>query len=121
MKQFGIITKAVLTEKAHKLMAQNAYSFIVSEKAGKGDIKDAVQKQFGVEVVKVNVSSFAPKRKRVSQTRKTTLVGGGKKAVVFLKEGQTISLLSPEKGKKKAADKKEEKKTDKKETEEKDL
>jgi len=117
MKQSYLIKKAVLTEKAHKLMAQNAHSFIVSEKAGKTEIKNAVEKQFGVEVVKVNVLGFAPKRKRISQTRKTTLVGGGKKAVVHLKQGQTIQLLSPEKGKKKA-DKKEEKKIEKKDTEE---
>ena|SRR3989344_4270819 len=120
MKHFDLIKKAVLTEKAHKLMVQNAYSFIVSKKATKKEIKELIQKQFGVDVERVNVLGFAPKRKRVSQTRKTTLVGGGKKAVVHLKEGQTITLLSPEKGKKskdKKEDKKEEKKTEKKETE----
>lgn len=122
MNQSYLIRKAILTEKAHTLMAQNAYSFVVSEKAGKNEIKKAVEKQFGVEVVKVNVLGFAPKRKRVSQTRKTTLVGGGKKAIVHLKQGQSIPFLSPEKGKK-TKDKKEEKKSDKKTetTENKDL
>ncbi len=109
MKQTDIIHSAILTEKAHSQMAQNVYSFKVAERAGKKEIANAVEKQFSVNVEKVNVLSLAAKSKRVGKTKKTVLVGGGKKAVVWLKAGQTISMLSPQSGKKKDATKKDKK------------
>jgi len=50
---------------------------------------------FSVSVKKINVLGIGAKQKRIAKTRKTVTVGGGKKAIVYLKAGQTISVLSP--------------------------
>ncbi len=90
-----VIIKALLTEKAHAQMAKSTYAFLVNKKANKQDVKNAVKSAFSVDVVNVNIISIKPKQKRIAKTRKFTMVGGGKKAIVYLKAGQTISVLSP--------------------------
>lgn len=90
-----VIIKAVLTEKAHTQMAKSTYTFMVNKKANKKDVKNAIKNAFSVDVVTVNMISTQPKQKRIAKTRKFTMVGGGKKAIVYLKAGQTISALSP--------------------------
>lgn len=90
-----VIIKAILTEKAHTQMAKGVYTFMVNQKANKKDVKNAIKSAFSVDVVNVNVISTQPKQKRVAKTRKFTMIGGGKKAIVYLKAGQTISALSP--------------------------
>lgn len=95
MKLTNIIQKAILSEKAYKQMEKGIYTFLVEKHATKKDVSAAVKNQFAVEPVKVNISRILPKSKRVTGTRKHTLVGGGKKAIVVLKSGQSISILSP--------------------------
>lgn len=95
MKQGDVLQKAILSEKAYQLMEQGIYTFLVSKSASKEDVKDMVQKMFSVSVKKVNVTMVGSKQKKIAKTRKTVTVGGGKKAIVYLKAGQTISVLSP--------------------------
>ena len=95
MNQAQIIQKAILSEKAYKLMEKGAYIFLVDKKATKEKIAKSVAGQFSVIVRKVNILRSASKRKRIGRTRKSTLVGGGKKAIVWLQPGQTIAMLSP--------------------------
>lgn len=108
MKISHILKKAILSEKAYKLMETGVYSFMVDSRSKKAEIKKFVAGQFGVKVAKVNLANFSAKSKRIGNSRKTTLVGGGRKAIVFLEKGQTIPLLSP-----KTEAKKESKKNDK--------
>ena len=112
MQSAHVIKKALLSEKAYKLMERGIYTFLVDDRANKDEIGNAINKQFGVKVKKVNILKYAAKSKRIMFTRKTALVGGGKKALVFLEGGQTIPLLSPktESKKSKSKDKGEEKK-----------
>lgn len=77
-------------------MTKGVYTFVVAKSATKNDVKKAVHDLFSVDAFSVNMMSLKPKEKRIGKTRKFTSVGGrGKKAVVKLKAGQTITALSP--------------------------
>lgn len=95
MKQDNILQKAVLSEKAYQLMEKGVYTFFIAKKASKKDVKNSVEKMFSVNVAKVNIAKSVTNQKRIAKTRKTVTVGGSKKALVYLKAGQTISALSP--------------------------
>lgn len=87
-----IIIRPVLTEKSLRLQKEaNAYVFEVSRKANKPQIKKAVEDLFKVKVVKVSTVNLKGKPRRryraVGRTRSY------KKAIVFLKEGDTIRLF----------------------------
>ncbi|MDH1882355.1 50S ribosomal protein L23 [Empedobacter falsenii] len=92
----GIIIKPVISEKAtnnSELLGQ--YSFYVDTKANKIEIKEAVEKTYGVSVVSVSTLVSAPKvktryTKTGFQTGKTNKL---KKAIVSLAEGQEIELF----------------------------
>ena len=71
------------------------YSFYVDTKANKIQIKEAVEKTYGVSVVSVSTLVSAPKvktryTKTGFQTGKTNKL---KKAIVSLAEGQEIELF----------------------------
>lgn len=80
-----IILTPVLSEKTYGLMEQNVYTFYVATDSHKSQIKDAVEKIFGVKVDSVNTVNRAGKRKRTRTgygVRKST-----KRAYVTLREG----------------------------------
>lgn len=108
MNQSYVLKKAILSEKAYALLKRGVYTFLVDARAHKNEIAKAVGLQFGVSVAKVRISKFAPKTKRIIKSRKTTLSGGGKKALVTLSSGQSITLLAPKAAKGKKKVKKEE-------------
>ena len=56
-------------------------------------IKQAIEEIFQVEVLSVNTVIRPSKRKRVGKKRKMKLYSARKKALVKLKEGQTIDLF----------------------------
>ena len=92
----GILIKPVISEKAtnnSELLGQ--YSFYVDTKANRLQVKEAVEKAYGVQVVKVNTMVSAPKVK--SRYTKTGFQIGKtnklKKAIVQLAEGQEIELF----------------------------
>lgn len=95
MNNAFIIKKAILSEKAYAQMARSIYSFKVDSRATKKEIASAVKKQFSVEVKKVNIIAQSSSRKKITGTRREVVILGGKKAIVYLKAGQTISKLSP--------------------------
>lgn len=95
MKTSDVVKKAILSEKAYKLMEKGLYTFLVDARASKVEIKKVVAKQFAVAVVKVNVAKIHAKSKRIAKTRKTISVGGGKKATVWVKKGESIASLLP--------------------------
>ena len=85
------ILKALLrTEKGTWQVKQNKYLFSVSPTANKIQIKKAVEEIYKVKVSAVNTQVMPGKLKRVRyQLGKTP---DWKKAVVTLKQGQTIDL-----------------------------
>ncbi|MBI2327252.1 50S ribosomal protein L23 [Candidatus Curtissbacteria bacterium] len=97
MKPTDLIKTSILSEKAYKQMENGIYTFLVDKRSTKNQIVKAVENQFAVNVIRVNVSKKSFKMKRIGRTRKQAKVGGGKKAIVYLKAGQNIAILSPSK------------------------
>ena len=59
-----VIIKPIISEKSYGLLEENKYTFVVAPDANKTEIKIAVQKIFGVQVVSVNTLNRPGKRKR---------------------------------------------------------
>ena len=89
-KYLEIILSPLITEKSRDREALNQYSFKVSPKANKTEIKEAIEKIFKVEVVDVQTLNMPVKKKKVG--RYTGLSNRCKKAIVTLKAGQTIEM-----------------------------
>lgn len=89
--------KPLVTEKATAFSEkQNCYTFKVSPDANKFQIKDLVEKLYGVKVEAVNTAIVRGKNK--SRYTKSGLLRGKtnqwKKAYITLAEGQTIDFYS---------------------------
>ena len=89
-KYLEIIKAPLVTEKSSDRQALNQYTFKVSPKASKIEIKEAIEKIFKVDVVEIRTLNMKVKKKRVG--RYTGLSNRCKKAIVTLKPGQTIEL-----------------------------
>ena len=94
----AFIIKPVVTEKMTKITEQrpNRYGFIVKPEANKLQIKKEVEDRYNVTVEDVNTMNYAGKRS--SRYTKAGLLKGQKiaykKAVVTLKDGETIDFYS---------------------------
>jgi large subunit ribosomal protein L23 len=88
-----VLIKPVVSEKSYALMEQGIYTFIVPPSASKPEIRDAVQKAFGVRVSKVNTLNRKGKRKRSRRTFTYGKRPDTKRAIVTLVEGDTIDLF----------------------------
>lgn len=91
------IIKPLVSEKANGLTEKlNQFSFIVRPEANKIQIKAEVEALYSVNVVSVNTMKYAGKSK--SRYTRAGLLRGRtsafKKAVVTLKEGETIDFYS---------------------------
>ena len=84
----NIIIAPVITEKSETLKLQNVYVFKVNKKANKTQIKNEIEKRFGVKVLNVNTLNAVQKKRRVG--RYTGLSAAYKKAYVKLAEGSSI-------------------------------
>jgi large subunit ribosomal protein L23 len=87
-----VILKPVISEKSYGLLEKNKYTFVVAPNANKTEIKIAVEKVFGVQVVSVNTLNRSGKRKRTRSgygKRKDT-----KRAIVTLSaESKPIEIF----------------------------
>lgn len=93
----SILIKPVITEKATaQSELSNCFTFEVSKKANKVEIKKAVEAAYGVSVDKVRTINVRPDRS--TRYTKTGMVTGKtkavKKAIVQVAEGETIDLYS---------------------------
>lgn len=86
-----IIIKPVVTEKSVDLMQENKYCFKVVKDANKIEIKNAIEEIFKVTVVNVNTVNVHGKMKRMGRTQGMT--ASWKKAVVTLREGDSIEVF----------------------------
>nr|P04454.1 RecName: Full=Large ribosomal subunit protein uL23; AltName: Full=50S ribosomal protein L23 [Geobacillus stearothermophilus] len=77
-----IIKRPIITENTMNLIGQKKYTFEVDVKANKTEVKDAVEKIFGVKVEKVNIMNYKGKFKRVG--RYSGYTNRRKKAIVTL-------------------------------------
>ena len=94
----AFIIKPLVTEKMTKITDKkpNRYGFIVDPKANKLQIKSEVESLYNVTVEDVNTMRYAGKR--MARYTKAGLLKGQrnafKKAIVTLKEGDTIDFYS---------------------------
>jgi large subunit ribosomal protein L23 len=86
-----VLLAPVVSEKSYSHIPERKYTFKVHKDAHKTQIRQAVEELFGVKVERVNVIKMQPKPKRRGVTRGTK--PGWKKAIVQLREGETIEIF----------------------------
>lgn len=87
----NLIKNPRITEKSSNAFEHNVYTFDVTENANKTEIKKAIFALYKVKPVKVNVIPVLSKK--VMSRGKAGVKSGGKKALVYLKEGDKIELV----------------------------
>lgn len=88
----AVLIRPLITEKAVMQNDKRVYTFMVAKSATKYSVSDAVIALYKVTPVKVNIVNKKP-RSEVSGSRgRAVAVAGYKKAYVYLKPGDTISL-----------------------------
>ena len=86
-----VLLKPAITEKSTLLQESGKYTFHVSLKANKIEVKQAVETRFDVTVLDVNITKLHGKLKRYGPRPKKR--PDIKKAVVTLKSGNKINLI----------------------------
>lgn len=77
-----VIVRPIITERSSDGLQEGKYTFEVNKKATKIEIAKAVEKLFGVKVLKVNTMTVRGKEKRVGAHRGMT--SSWKKAIVTI-------------------------------------
>ena len=93
----GIIIKPLVTEKMTGISEKsNRFGFVVRPDANKLEIKSEIEALYNVTVLEVNTINYSGKQK--SRYTKSGIINGKqsafKKAIVTLKEGETIDFFS---------------------------
>ena len=92
----SILIKPLVTEKISALNEKGTYGFVVEKSANKVQIKQAIEKAYGVNVESVRTLVAAGKKK--SRNTKTRVVIGRtstyKKAIVQVAAGEVIDFYS---------------------------
>ena len=92
-----VLRKGIITEKSVRLQeTQNRYTFQVALTANKIQVRQAVEQLFKVNVVSVNIMRVHGKPKMIRRRGAAPRPVTGrdwKKAIVTLREGQTIDAL----------------------------
>jgi large subunit ribosomal protein L23 len=86
-----VLIKPTITEKSTLLQETGKYTFHIAPKANKVEVKEAVEKNFNVTVLDVNITKLRGKMKRYGpRIKKRPDI---KKAVVTLQQGDRINLI----------------------------
>ena len=92
MNDYSVIVRPLVTEQGmHFANVRSAYSFEVDPKANKIQIRNAVEKVYGVKVDKVRTCNRKGKARRRGRYVGTSR--SWKKAVVYLKDDYHIDLF----------------------------
>jgi len=86
-----VVVRPHLTEKATFLAGRRVYVFDVRPSAGKREVAKAISSIFKVKPVKIRMARVP--RKRVWSRGHYGFRAGGKKAYVYLKEGDKIEMV----------------------------
>ena len=86
-----VLVKPTITEKSTILQESGKYTFEIAPRANKVEVKEAVEKNFNVTVLDVNISRLRGKQKRYGP--RMVKQPDVKKAVVTLKQGDRINLI----------------------------
>ncbi len=86
-----VLLAPVVSEKSYSLITDRKYTFKVHKDAHKTQVRQAVEEMFDVKVENVNILKVQAKPKRRGLTKGTR--PGWKKAIVQLREGQSIEIF----------------------------
>ncbi len=92
----SIIKKPLITEKGTALNEKGVYGFVVSKTANKVEIKQTIEKLYGVKVQEVR-TMISPGKKKSRFSKGTFLSGktaSYKKALVKVADGEVIDFYS---------------------------
>ena len=93
----SILIKPIITEKAtDQSELKNCFTFVVKKGANKIEVKEAVERTYGVSVKEVRTMNY-PVKRSTKYTKKglvSSVKGGYKKAIVQLAEGENIDFYS---------------------------
>ena len=92
---YDVIRRPLVTEKSNYQSGKlHQYTFEVANQATKTLVKDAIETLFDVTVVRVNILNTPAKRGRRAKSRRLLVrYSGFKKAIVILKEGDTLPIF----------------------------
>lgn len=89
-----IIVKPIITEKSFgEAKSHNKYTFLVKKGATKTDIKNTVEKLFGVDVKNVYTSNIKGFKTKFTKRGKQNINLSYKKARVKIAKGQKIDIF----------------------------
>ena len=86
-----VLLAPVVSEKSYSLIGDRKYSFRVHKDAHKTQVRQAVEELFDVKVLRVNIAKVHAKPKRRGFHKGTK--PGWKKAIVQLREGESIEIF----------------------------
>jgi len=86
-----VLVEPWITESSTQGLEQNKYTFKVSKDATKAQVKQAIEELYKVKVLTVNTINVS--RKFVSYGRTPGWRAGFKKAIIKLKQGDSIELM----------------------------
>ena len=89
---YRVLSSPHITEKATDLSEKNRYVFKVKNRTNKIEIKKVIKGIYGVDAVDVKIINVHRKKRRLG--KQTGWRKGYKKAIVKVKEGQKIEILS---------------------------
>lgn len=87
----SVLRRPVISEKSTAFAKEGTYVFLVHDGATTSEVKKAVERVYGVHVVKANAITQKEKMKRVG--RGIHAVHRPKKVVVTLKKGEKLDIL----------------------------
>jgi large subunit ribosomal protein L23 len=94
METYEVLLRPVVSEKSTVLAGENKYTFAVSTRANKVEIRRAVEDRYGVRVANVRTITMPAKEKGAGYVainkRRRGLTSPWKKAIVTLASGQRI-------------------------------
>lgn len=86
----NVLIRPIVTEKSAILSSDGRYTFQIADYATKQEVQQIVEKRFKVHVTRVNVVTVHPKKRMRGAIEGR--ISGYRKAVVFVKKGETIDL-----------------------------
>ena len=86
-----VLLAPVVSEKSYNLIDQRKYAFKIHPDAHRTQVRQAVEELFDVHVERVNILKVQPKPKRRGMIKGVR--PGWKKAIVQVREGETIPIF----------------------------
>jgi large subunit ribosomal protein L23 len=89
----GVLLRPRVTEKAVGMTDRGVYTFVIRQGATKYDVRDAIKAIYKVTPARVHIVSRAPAKRQSGSRGRIEHVPGLKKAYVYLKKGDSITLV----------------------------